>query len=254
MKKLCIAILLTAGCYQLGLSQAVGYQGKKFIVEAGFSPATNLLLRYLDYSMVNDAIPEGERAPTEFKIIPRVSFEAVIFNSGSFFVRANPYNYSSTLSYLDKNYDEVHLMQLDTKGFMFSIGYKSYNTPTPAPLGSYWGFNVTRYNFNSSYENSPDDSQGLPNEISDYLIAESGCWGLFVSYGAKNIFWDKMTLDISLEGGYFFNNPEVGLTMDDNAFGNDFEPIHLEYPQSINLTNTRAFFFIMPTIQLGYLF
>lgn len=254
MKKLYITICVLICTCQMLQAQAVGYQGKKFMIEAGFSPASNLLLRYLDYNMINDGIPEGEIAPMEFKIIPRIGFETVVFNSGSFFVRVNPFNYSSTLSYFDNIYDETHLLQLDTKGFMFSLGYKSYNTPTPAPLGTYWGFNLTRYNFNSSFEKSPDDQQAIPDLIANKLISESGSWGIFVSYGSKFIYWDKMTLDISLEGGYFFDTPEGKDPYPEDSFGEDFTYNPEYYPQTVNLINTRAFFFVMPTLQVGYLF
>ncbi len=233
-------------------AQSVGYQGKKFMVELGYSPLSNLSAKYFSYNLADDYYTE-ENQPIMFKHIIKLNVEYALFNSGSFVLRYNPFNYTSNINYYSVNDDLTDLIGVESKGHMFSLGYKTYTTATPAPLGTYFGFYVTRYGFSTELVQSEFSRNNVPDELANYQWEESSTMGISVSYGVKTIFWDKVTMDISLEAGYFLDNSHTSSSFDNELLGGDYEISSSLYPQGNTIKNARAFFFAVPTVSFGFL-
>ncbi len=236
-------------------AQSVGYQGKKFMVELGYSPLSNLATKYFDIPLTDDYyINDGvENDPLLFKHIIKLNVEYIIFNSGSIVLRYNPFNYTSNINYLAVEDDVIDLVGAESKGNMFSFGYKTYTTATPAPLGSYFGFYITNYSFNTQLVKSEFSRNNIPDDLANYKWDKSSTLGFSVSYGAKTIFWDKVTMDISLEAGYFLDNEHTNSSFNNELLGGEYEILSSSYPQGNTIKNTRTFFFAVPTVSFGYL-
>lgn len=254
MKKLITLVILITIAHTFTYGQAVGYQGKKFMVELGYSPVTTLSARYFDYSF-DDAYYTDEKDGEVilFKHVPKISIEYVIFNSGSLILRYNPWRLTTNVEYLVAATEEVHLVGAQSKGNMISIGYKSYITATPAPLGSYYGIFITNYGFDMSYVDSEFDNVAAPKEITEFDLDKQSAIGLFGLLGFKNILWDKYTLDVSLEGGLFLSNTVENQTFTGGEFSDAYTMLDFESPHQSNIINTNCFFLVVPTISFGLL-
>ncbi|MFI5172778.1 MAG: hypothetical protein ACHQFW_10325 [Chitinophagales bacterium] len=260
MKKLFCFIFILVIFSNAVFTQAVGYQGKKFMVEIGYSPASNLAARYTNYMLEDDYYgPEDpflskEKDPILFKHIPKLNIEYVIFNSGSIVLRYNPFAITSNVFYFDSFTNERDLVGVRSHGHMFSIGYKSYTSATAAPLGGYFGVYGTIYSFNTEFTDSKYGVNLMPGEFGNFVFEKTSLPGLSVSYGVKNIFWDKMTLDISLEAGYFFKDVGEYILAEELDLGDQYY-LQNEFVNPIynSVYNTRAFFFAVPTVSIGYL-
>lgn len=233
-------------------AQSVGYQGKKFMAELGYSPLTNIASKYFSYALADDHYADGND-PLLFKHVVKVSVEYTLFNSGSFVVRYNPFNYTSNINYYSVNDDLTDLVGVESKGHMISLGYKMYTTATPAPLGTYFGLYFTRYSFSTELVQSEFSRNKVPEELANYQWDQSTTMGISLSYGVKTIFWDKVTMDISLEAGYFLDNTHTNSSFDNELLGGDYQISSSTYPQGNTIKNARAFFFAVPTVAFGYL-
>lgn len=244
-------VIAGASCY----AQPIGYQGKTMMLSLGYAPGSNTTAIFNESAeFINDATPDGGTIPFELIHVPRIQFEAVVFDQSSFFIRFNPYNIDVNAEWFDGIQSEYKLASISSKGAMFHIGYKHYYTPTPAPLGVYWGLMLSRYNFKTTLENHPDEDQALPTEMLSYSLQPSGAFGVGAMAGLQSIFKDCITLDLSIELGYLLNNPEESMTFDPEAFGTDFYFTNPVYPQTMVMTNARTFFLATPAISVGYLF
>lgn len=254
MKKIFITLLILAIGGPSVHAQAIGYQGKKFMIEAGYSPASNLTARYFKFRLDDDYYESNDsNDPLIFKHIPKIGIEYVIFNSGSLVLRFNPWKYTTNFAYNDNVEDKIDYIGLQEKGSMVTLGYKSYITVTPAPLGSYFGVFATLYNYNTSYVESKYGSAPPPDEFTSTAKEAGSSLGLSLVLGAKNIYWDKMTLDFCLEGGIFLKGSieQSGLPAD--TFGERYNLTTDINPQYSSLSNTGAFFFVVPTLSVGWL-
>ncbi len=254
IKKICCSFIIVFILQSNLSAQAVGYQGKKFMLEIGYSPLTTLSAKYFKYSFDDEYYTDSlEQEVLLFKHVPKIGIEYVIFNSGSVVLRYNPWKLTTTQSYYDNVNDEVHLMGAESKGSMITFGYKSYITATPAPLGSYYGIYVTDYIFNIAYTDSEFDKTPVPDEFKNFELAKESAIGLFGVLGFKNILWDQFTLDVSLEGGLFFQNTVDPITYTGDEFGPQYSPLSYESPHRANIINTNVFFLVSPTISVGWL-
>ncbi len=233
-------------------AQAIGYQGKKFMAELGYSPVSNLSAKYFSYGLADDYYDDAND-PILFKHLIKVNLEYTVFNSGSLVFRYNPFNYTSNINYYSTATDITDLVGIESKGNMFAFGYKSYTTPTAAPLGKYFGFYVTRYSYSTALVQSEFSRNSVPEPLANFKWDKVSSIGLSVSYGVKTIFYDKLTMDISLEAGYFFDNAVSSVNFDNALLGAEYQFVSDAYPQQTTLINTRAFFFAVPTIAFGYL-
>ena len=245
-------IILLLGTAPVVFSQSIGYQGKKFIAEIGYLPANTLAAKYFKYSLADDHYSDTEY-PILVKHLPRVSIEYALFNSGSLEFKYNPFRVDCNMTYIDNQTNITDLICGETKGNMFSFGYKSYLTPTAAPLGTYFGVSATVFSFTSSFVESDFASGPAPQGFFDHTFEKDKWIGLFVSYGVQTIFWDKVTLDIALEGGYFFGDPTDYATTEPIAADDRYSLVDYYTPSYNNLINTRAYFFVVPSLNVGYL-
>lgn len=243
----------------ISFSQAVGYQGKKFIVELGYIPASNLSAILLDYNFAdsyysNDIENPGARDPLVFKHLPKVEIEYVVARYSSIFFRYNPFKNISNIEYYDQNTGLTEdYIGAQSKGSMISLGYRKYTNGNIAPLGGYWGLYGTSYSFENSFTDSKFADHPAPESFLEYPAEKNRLLGLFGQIGVKNIFWDKVVLDVQIDAGYFFGKEEVYF---EEEYGDAFSPYGLSTDADLmyyTIINTRAFFFLTPSINIGYL-
>ncbi len=240
-------------------NQAVGYQGNKFILLAGYAPVNNGVAILLDYHLIddhysNDFENPGAKDPILIRHVPKIEMEYVVARYASLFFRYNPFKHISNAAYYDDfSNEQVDLVGVDSKGNMFSFGYRSYLSGNIAPLGSYFGLYGTIFNYNSEFVESKFADHPLPESFLEYPSSSDKMFGLFMQYGVKNIFWDQLILDIQFDAGYFFKDTdEIKYLEEDNPFypyflGNPFRPDYY------TVFNTRAFFFVTPSVNVGWL-
>ena len=96
MKKIFTFVLIVCTIQNM-FAQAVGYQGKKFTIEVGYSPVTTLTARYFDFNL-SDAHYLNE-SPILVKHIPKIGVEYVVLNRGSLMLRYNRWNFTTNLEY-----------------------------------------------------------------------------------------------------------------------------------------------------------
>ena len=103
----------------------------------------------------------------------------------------------------------------------------------------------------------PTDSKFADNKAPEvfleYPSSKNHLFGLFGQIGVKNIFWDKVILDVQIDAGYFFGQGEDYYT-DTNT--EEFSPYVLSLTSDImyyTVYNTKAFFFLAPSVNIGYL-
>ncbi len=250
MKKIFTFVLIVCTIQNM-FAQAVGYQGKKFTIEVGYSPVTTLTARYFDFNL-SDAHYLNE-SPILVKHIPKIGVEYVVLNRGSLMLRYNRWNFTTNLEYFDNANFETHLAGANSKGNMITLGYKSFLTATPAPLGSYFGIYTTHYSYSSEYTDSEFDQLSIPNEISSYELDNAQAVGFFGSLGFKNILWDQFTLDVSLEAGIFLPLGESTTNFFGDEFGGNYTFVIGETPQREHIKNTNVFFTVVPTVSFGWL-
>jgi hypothetical protein len=243
----------------ISFSQAVGYQGKKLIAEIGYIPANNVSAILLDYNLAddyysNDFENPGARDPVIFKHLLKFEIEYAAFRYGSLFFRYNPFTINSNVEYYDQATGlRVDYVSAESKGGMISLGYRKYTNGNLAPLGSYWGLYGTQYSFESRFTDSKFAEEKTPEVFLEYPSSKNHLFGLFGQIGVKNIFWDKVILDIQIDAGYFFGQGE-----DYYSEGgiDEFAPYDLSSSSDImyyTVYNTKAFFFLTPSINVGYL-
>lgn len=258
MKTLLLIIFLSVFRI-ISFSQAVGYQGKKLIAEIGYIPANNVSAILLDYNLADDYYsndPEnpGGKDPVIFKHLPKFEIEYAAFRYGSLFFRYNPFTINSNVEYYDQATGlSVDYVGAESKGGMISLGYRKYTNGNLAPLGSYWGIYGTQYSFESSFTDSKFADNKAPEVFLEYPSSKNHLFGLFGQIGVKNIYWDKVILDVQIDAGYFFGQGE-----DYNTYTNldEFSPYVLSLSSDImyyTVYNTKAFFFLAPSINIGYL-
>lgn len=240
-------------------SQAVGYQGKKLIVELGYIPANNLTAILLDYNLAddyysNDIENPGARDPLIFKHLPKVEVEYVVARYGAIFLRYNPFKIISNVDYYEQSTGlTADYIGAQSKGGMLSLGYRKYTNGNLAPLGSYWGLYATSYSFENSFTESKFAESPAPESFLNYPAEKKRMLGLFGQIGVKNIFWDKVVLDVQIDGGYFFGHQYDYISVD---YEDAFDPYALSSDSEImyyTIINTRAFFYLTPSINIGYL-
>lgn len=91
--KICCSLIIVLLLQSTLAAQAVGYQGKKFMLEIGYSPLTTLSAKYFKYSFDDEYYTDSlEQEVLLFKHVPKIGIEYVIFNSGSVVLRYNPGN------------------------------------------------------------------------------------------------------------------------------------------------------------------
>ncbi len=255
MKKLLLIIFIVFNTIISADAQAIGYQGKKFMIEVGYSPASNLSARYFSYRLNDDYYTNIDSAkdPLIFKHIPKIGIEYVIFNSGSIVIRYNPWKYTSNMEYFDNDALSYGYVGNQIKGGMLTLGYKSYITATPAPLGSYFGVFATLFNFKTTFVDSEFDENLTPQEFADFGVESGSSVGVFAVLGSKNILWDQVTLDFCLEGGVFLKNGVDQSPLISGEFGERYSLTSGSSPQYNSLSNTGTFFFVVPTISVGWL-
>jgi len=254
MRKLLLVIIVVVSLTLSVNAQAIGYQGKKFMIEVGYSPASNLSSRYFNSRLSDDYFNNDSLSdPLIFKHIPKIGIEYVIFNSGSLVIRYNPWKYTSNMEYVNNLGSEIGYVGNQIKGGMLTLGYKSYITATPAPLGTYFGFFATLFNFKTTFVDSEYDENPTPTEFIEFGTESGSSVGVFAVLGTKNILWDQVTLDFCLEGGVFLKGSVNESALNAGEFGNGYSLTSSSSPQYTSLSNTGTFFFVVPTISVGWL-
>lgn len=235
--------------------QAVGYQGRTIIPSIGYIPANNFTQVLSGGNFVDDLFTEQFDALDMMHLV-RFQVEAVLDDNFSVALRYNPYRVQVNKTYYDEVYDTINMLQIDAPGHMLSLGMQFYYTPTPAPLGLHAGLFFTRYSFRTELKNSPYEKVAIPPEMAIYEFDKSGAYGISVNIGTQYVLLDRITLDLMIEAGILFNNPEQYASFPEDAFGSNFYFLEdpYVYPQNYVLTNARAFFLANPGIAVGYLF
>lgn len=264
MKNLIIFNILFLISFQL-FSQAVGYQGKKFMIEFGYSPSNNLTSKSLGFLLADDyynsydahgyytEYPLDEKDPLVFNHNFKLSMEYVIFKRGSLFVSANPVNITSNFYYRDNlaydSFEPIALVAGKSKGYMLNAGFKAFLSATPAPLGPYAGVILSYYSFTTELTESEFSNEPIPEEIIGYTTDKYGTTGGFVILGSKSIFWDKMTFDFMLQAGIYASTfaDVYEYNFPDSQYSFEFDP------NDYTLRNTTIFFTVSPTLSIGYL-
>lgn len=250
-------VLLSLSIY----GQAVGYQGKRFIIQAGYIPANNMAAilfqtnleddHYTSYEQMSTGVFEN---PLIFVHLPKVEAEYVVSRYGSVFLRYNPFKFTTNIEYLDDNsFEPIDLVGIETKGNMFSFGYRNYLSGNIAPLGSHFAYYLTYFKYNSAYGESKFAEDPAPEVFLEYPSFENSMVGLFGCYGVKNIFWDKLVLDFQIDGGWFFKKRDK---FEYAEYEGEFSPYYIESsrePDYYGAFNTKPFFYITPSINIGYL-
>jgi len=254
-----LPLLLFLSIASIAQSQVVGYQGKRFIAEIGYAPANNVTAILFNYNLAddyysNDPDNPGGKDPIIFRHIPKVELEYVITRYGSVFFRYNPFSITSNLEYFnDITGQSAGIVGAESKGSMVSLGYRQYRNGNIAPLGSYLGVYLTSYSFKNAFVESKYSEDPVPESFLNYTVEDDKMFGLFAEFGVKLIYWDKLVVDLQADGGYFFKN------LDDYSsagYGDSFDPYILSTDQHIvyyTATNTRAFYFLVPSVNVGFL-
>jgi hypothetical protein len=241
--------------------QSVGYQGKKFIVQAGYAPANNLLSVLLDYNLAdeyysNDIENPGALDPLIIRHVPKMEIEYVVFRYGSVFFRLNSFRHISNIYYFDESTGiQDDLVGIQTKGLMTSLGYRKYTSGNIAPLGAYYGIYGTIYRFTTAFSDSKFAESATPEPFLEYPEQENSMAGLFVQFGTKRIYWDRVVFDFQIDGGWFFKDAYSG-----NPINNpdQFSPYTLSISSEsgieyYSIFNTKPFFLLTPSVNLGLL-
>lgn len=249
MKKVLFTLFILFISYNYLNAQAVGYQGKKFTVELGYSPVTTLSAKFFDFGLEDAHYTDA--SSIIIKHVPKVIVEYVVFNRGSIMLRYNPWSFTTNFEYFDEFEFESHIAGAKSKGSMISLGYKSFMTSTPAPLGSYFGINITHYRYSTAYIDSKFDPVSIPKILSSYEPENASTFGIFGSLGFKNIFWDQFTLDVSLEAGLFLGGDDIHFNGDE--FGDQYTIASGFAPESNHVRNTNVFYTVVPTVSFGWL-
>ncbi|MEZ5014664.1 MAG: hypothetical protein R2794_10275 [Chitinophagales bacterium] len=256
MQKKFIFIILLIILPYVVQSQAVGYQGKKCIASLGYMPLNNLSGTFLGIDWTNYEITEDQTfalAPYQLVIrhTPYISLEYVLGRELSIWFRYNPFSTSTNAYWYNTGLDSIGLVQANTSGNMFSLGLRKYMRSTAAPLSAYLNFYVTMYPTHSDLSASPDSPIDAPKELLDHSFTDQPLFGLSVAYGYQNIFWDKVTLDLSIALGYIFGDA-INYAENDGLVGDNIYLVPGS-PLAANFANIQSLFFATPSIGIGYL-
>ena len=210
MKRFILASTIFCICACTSLkAQIPGYMGKRFTLSYNAYMAPNLGA-ILGLNDVNREVKIPLRLNTkhiieaDYVIGRRVSAG---FELG--FMRHNvPYIYE-VHSIVDPQYQSYRstsqLGNVDLNGFAVGINFKFYDLfskNTLAPLGSYLVLNVQRLSYNLTDELGAANKEFISDTVKAIPVTAKNSGFMFgIGFGTKRIYYNKVTLDFSLNSG-----------------------------------------------------
>ncbi len=248
MRKTILTIIIASATLILN-AQTVGYQGKRFMVSAGFSVFTNSLAIFGSTNYY-DELAQSEEPVFASAIRPRFAIEGVASNNVSVFLKYAPTKFNVHSVYSDLAGFNLTSMDIQGKGGLVGIGFNYYPQATAAPLGYFYGASIFNYAIKSSFV---EGSTPLPDEIANYALESASTFGLGAQLGTRKIFWDKVTFEVLVEASYLLNK---GNTDESEVISTDnyiIDPNYLPHPNTMVMVNSQAMMSAYFTLNIGYL-
>lgn len=251
-----ILLIITCACLCVQASaQAIGYQGKTFVVSGGLSIGSNIsAVTGLSLNYTDDMVPETQDFPIKLKPFPQLQIEYVVVDNASIILRWQPLSLDVNAALYDENELRKSTAVFSSKGNIFSIGAKGYFTDTPAPLSNYFSLMAFVYTSNLSVSTHPTfaDDYPMPDVVLNESFQSNPCLGITLGFGMQDIFYDRLCVDYGIELSYILANPESSFSYT-SVDGNGYHFDEGRYPSTFTTYNARTFMMATPMIHVGYL-